>query len=180
MHERINSSKRVYNGQVVRLDILDVTLPNGNLAAREVVRHPGAVAIVPVDSDGQVVLVRQYRTAAGQVMIEIPAGTLEPGEDPVICATRELQEEAGLLPGELVLIGGIFAAPGYTTEYIHLYLARDLTESTLPADEDEFIEVFRVPLADALRMVEAGEINDSKTVVGLLRAREHLSDAAKS
>jgi len=174
MHEKIINSQRLYNGRIVVLDLLDVRLPNGEQSRREVVRHPGAVAVVPLDDDGAVILVRQYRIAADRIMLEIPAGTLDEGEAPALCAQRELQEEAGLKPGELVPLGGIFAAPGYTTEYIHLYLATDLSESTLDMDDDEFIEVVRLPFHEALRMVDDGEIDDSKTVAGLLRTARFL------
>lgn len=174
MRETVIKSERLYDGRIVVLDLLDVRLPNGEQSRREVVRHPGAVAVVPLDIDGTVILVSQYRIAADRIMLEIPAGTLDVGEPPELCAERELQEEAGLKPGELVSLGGIFAAPGYTTEYIHLFLATDLQPSSLEMDDDEFIEVVRVPFDEALRMVDSGEIADSKTVVGLLRAARHL------
>lgn len=174
MRETIINSQRLYDGRIVVLDLLDVRLPNGEQSRREVVRHPGAVAVVPLDADGSVILVRQYRIAADRVMLEIPAGTLDPGEPAATCAERELQEEAGLRPGRLDSLGGIFAAPGYTTEYIHLFLATELSASSLEMDDDEFIEVVRLPFDEALRMVDVGEIDDSKTVAGLLRAARHL------
>lgn len=174
MRETIINSQRLYDGRIVVLDLLDVRLPNGEQSRREVVRHPGAVAVVPLDADGSVILVRQYRIAADRVMLEIPAGTLDPGEPAATCAERELQEEAGLRPGRLDSLGGIFAAPGYTTEYIHLFLATELSASSLEMDDDEFIEVVRLPFDEALRMVDDGEIDDSKTVAGLLRAARHL------
>lgn len=174
MRETIINSQRLYDGRIVVLDLLDVRLPNGEHSRREVVRHPGAVAVVPLDADGSVILVRQYRIAADRVMLEIPAGTLDPGEPAATCAERELQEEAGLRPGRLDSLGGIFAAPGYTTEYIHLFLATELSASSLEMDDDEFIEVVRLPFDEALRMVDDGEIDDSKTVAGLLRAARHL------
>lgn len=174
MRETIINSQRLYDGRIVVLDLLDVRLPNGEQSRREVVRHPGAVAVVPLDADGSVILVRQYRIAADRVMLEIPAGTLDPGEPAATCAERELQEEAGLRPGRLDSLGGIFAAPGYTTEYIHLFLATELSASSLEMDDDEFIEVVRLPFDEALRMIDDGEIDDSKTVAGLLRAARHL------
>lgn len=174
MRETIINSQRLYDGRIVVLDLLDVRLPNGEHSRREVVRHPGAVAVVPLDADGSVILVRQYRIAADRVMLEIPAGTLDPGEPAATCAERELQEEAGLRPGRLDSLGGIFAAPGYTTEYIHLFLATELSASSLEMDDDEFIEVVRLPFDEALRMIDDGEIDDSKTVAGLLRAARHL------
>lgn len=173
MQEIITHEERVYDGRVVHLAVLDVTLPNGETAKRELVRHPGAVAIVPLIGE-DVLLVRQFRIAAERVMLEIPAGTLNAGEEPLVCAERELQEETGYKPGTLESLGGIFVAPGYTTEFIHLYLARDLSESRLAMDEDEFIELVRVPLREALEMLHTGEIIDGKSAAALLMVARRL------
>ncbi|MCA9909401.1 MAG: NUDIX hydrolase [Anaerolineae bacterium] len=167
--EIILKQQPIYKGRIVDLSVVDVQLPDGKTSQREIVKHPGAVAIVALDPDQRVVLVRQYRTAAERILLEIPAGTLNPGEDPLVCAERELQQETGFFPGKLVSLGGIFVAPGYTTEYIHLFVANDLRASRLAADDDEFIEVSHVPLAEALAMIERGEICDGKSVAGLLR-----------
>ncbi|MFW5692029.1 MAG: NUDIX hydrolase [Chloroflexota bacterium] len=175
MREHVEKTERLYSGRVVTLDLYEVTLPDGMTARREIVQHPGAVAIVAVDDADHVLLVRQYRTAADDILLELPAGTLEPGEDPAVCADRELQEEAGHKPGQLRAIGGIYAAPGYTTEYVHLFIATELKPSRLDADADEFIETVRLPLADALAMIDDGTIQDSKTVAGLLRAARLLN-----
>jgi ADP-ribose pyrophosphatase len=164
----------IYSGRVVNLVVADVQLPNGMQSKRELVRHPGAVAIVALDEVNQVLLVRQYRFAAGRVMLEIPAGTLEPGEDPYLCAERELQEETGYRPGRMLAIGGIYVAPGYTTEFIHLFVARDLTESRLDMDDDEFISAERVPLTEALAMIERGDIIDGKSIAGLMRVARQM------
>lgn len=174
MKETLTASTRIYEGRVVTLDIVDVTLPDGNAAKREVVRHPGAVAVVPIDADGNVILVSQYRTAADHVLIEIPAGTLHPGEDPAECARRELQEEIGYIPRSLTPMGAFFVAPGYTTEKIHLFMATDLEHSPLPADHDEFIEVSRMPLRDALEQAQSGMLHDGKSIIGILRVARHL------
>ncbi|MDI9641754.1 NUDIX hydrolase [Anaerolineae bacterium CFX9] len=168
MEETILHTERLFEGRVIKLDVLDVRLPDGSAGKRELIRHPGAVAIVALDSSDQVLLVRQYRIAAEQVMLEIPAGTLIPGEDPFVCAERELQEETGFRPGKLERIGGIYVAPGYTTEFIHLFQAADLIESRLPGDDDEFIETERMPLPQALAMIERGEIIDGKSITALL------------
>ncbi len=168
MTETVDKRERIYTGKVVTFDVLSVTLPNGQPARREVVSHPGAVAIVPLDEQDNVYLVRQFRTAAGQSLLELPAGTLEPDEDPAACAERELQEEAHLKPGQLQSLGGFYVAPGYTTEYIHLFLAQTLTPSALPPDEDEFIDVVKMPLNDALAAAMDGTIIDGKTIIGLL------------
>jgi ADP-ribose pyrophosphatase len=174
MRETKLSTERIYDGRIVKLDLHDVRLPNGEQSKREIVSHPGAVAVVPLDADQTILLVRQYRMAADRILLEVPAGTLDPGEAPEICAERELQEEAGYKPGRLTPLGGIFAAPGYTTEFIHLFLATDLQVSSLELDDDEFIEVVRVPLVDALQMIDSGEIVDSKTVAILLRTARYL------
>lgn len=174
MDEKILGSTRVYDGKLVKVDKLTVQLPDNATALREVVQHPGAVAIVPIDAENNVLLVRQFRIAANKSLLEIPAGTLEPGEQPDLAAVREMREETGYHPGQIQPIGGIYAAPGYTTEYIHLYYATDLTESPLDQDEDEFIELIRMPYAEALRLIEKGDIEDSKTVAGLLRVAHIL------
>lgn len=169
MNEEILSSERLYEGRVIKLDRLDVRLSNGLTAMRELVQHPGAVAVVPLDAQGNVLMVRQFRIAARRVMLEVPAGTLGLNEDPADCAVRELQEETGYRAERFESLGGIFVAPGYTTEFIHLFLATDLIESRLPGDEDEFIEVDRVPLAEAIAMIDRGEIIDGKSIVSLLK-----------
>lgn len=174
MEEKVVHSEEIYRGRVVNLTVLDVQLPDGKQGKRELVRHPGAVAVVALDADRHVLLVRQYRIAAERIMLEIPAGTLKPGEQPELCADRELQEETGWRAGKLEKIGGIYVAPGYTTEFIHLYLATDLRESRLAMDDDEFIEVEHVPLEHALRLIEQGEIIDGKTISGLLLVARRL------
>lgn len=174
MQETITKTQHLYDGRVIKLDLHDVTLPDGATAVRERIIHPGAVALVPLDANGNVLMVRQYRLAANQVMLEIPAGTLKEGEDPAVCAIRELQEETGYTASKLESLGGMFVAPGYTTEFIHLYFATGLTESRLPGDEDEFIEVERVPLKQVLGWVMDGTIIDGKSVSALLKVARKL------
>lgn len=174
MSENDTHTRTIFNGKVVRLEIKHIRLPDGTTAIREVIEHAGAVAIVALDENQHVYLVRQYRVGANQILYEIPAGILEPDEMPEKSAIRELREEIGHRPGSIELLGGFFTTPGYTTEYIHLYLARDLTPDALEQDTDEFLEVSRVPLAQALAMIENGTIIDSKTIIGLLRVARHL------
>ena len=172
--EKMVKSEQIYDGKIVHLYVDEVQLPNGKTAKRELVRHNGAVAIVPVHSDGRVTLVRQYRHAAGRVLLEIPAGTLNPTENPEVCAVRELQEETGYKPGKLEKLGGIFVAPGYTTEFIHLSMATDLSVSPLALDEDEFIEIETMSFEQALDLIRSGEIVDGKSISGLMLAKDHL------
>jgi ADP-ribose pyrophosphatase len=175
MNEVILYTQHLYEGHIVKLDLHEVRLSDGNQRKREVIQHPGAAAIVAVDSDGKILLVRQFRIAAGKVLREIPAGTLKPDEPPSDCAARELQEETGYKPGALKDLGGFYPAPGYTTEFIHLYLATELVESRLAADADEFIELDRVSLTEAQAMIENGDIVDGKTMIGLMLAARHLN-----
>jgi len=174
MQEKILSTEKIYSGRVINVAVHDVLLPDGTRTKRELVQHPGAVAIVALAPRRKVLLVRQFRIAAGKVLSEIPAGTLRPNEPPEQCAIRELQEETGYKPGQLEALGGFYVAPGYTTEYIHLFLATDLTESHLDGDADEFIELDQVSLRTALAMIERGEIVDGKSITGLLRVARRL------
>lgn len=167
-------AQQIYNGRVVNLEIVDIQLPDGGTAKREVIRHAGAVAIIALDDDQHIFLVRQYRIGADQYLYEIPAGLLEADEPPEESAVRELREEIGYRPGRLEALGGLYVAPGYTTEFIHLFVAHDLVRDPLSQDTDEFLEVKRVPLQEAIRMVDEGEITDSKTVIGLLRLARQL------
>ncbi len=166
--ERALGSKVVYDGRIVRLALFDVELQGGGRTTREIVVHPGSVAVVPLHDDGTVTLVRQYRFAASDYLLEIPAGTLEAGEDPMTCAHRELEEEANLQADRLHLLCTFFPAPGVITERMHLYLATGLREEPGQTEEDEHIEVVRMPLHQALELVRQGAIRDAKTIIGLL------------
>ena len=172
--ETVLDTETIYDGKLVHLSRVTVRLPNGEQSFREIVRHPGAVAMVPLTAEGEVILVQQFRLASNRIMLEIPAGTLEPGEEPQVAAERELQEEIGYRPGRLTSLGGEFTAPGYTTEFIHLYLAEDLEAAPLAVDDDEFLEIVTLPLDEALRRVESGSIQDGKTIVALLLTARRL------
>lgn len=172
--ETVLDTETIYDGKLVHLSRVTVRLPNGEQSFREIVRHPGAVAMVPLTAEGEVILVQQFRLASNRIMLEIPAGTLEPGEEPQVAAERELQEEIGYRPGRLTSLGGEFTAPGYTTEFIHLYLAEDLEAAPLAVDDDEFLEIVTLPLDEALRRVESGTIQDGKTIAALLLTARRL------
>lgn len=173
--ETIVDEKSIYNGSLLHVKYRTVQLPNGSQVGRELVIHPGAVAMVPILPNGDVMLIQQYRTATQSMLYEIPAGTLEAGEDIEVAANRELREEIGYRADKLQKLGGIYVAPGYSTEFIHIYLATALVHAPLEADEDEMIALFPKPLAAALSMVYDGEITDAKTTAGLLLAAKQLN-----
>lgn len=174
-HETVIGSRRVYDGRVVHLRVDDVRTPGGLDTVREIVEHAGAVALVAVDAADRVLLVRQYRHAVGRVTTELPAGTLEAGEDPLDCARRELAEETGYSAASLTRIGGIYPSAGFCTEYIHLFMARGLTAGDVHPEADEDIEVDWLPWDEALRRVRAGDLEDAKSICALL-----LADAARA
>ena len=162
--------KNIYKGRVVTLNLETVTLPNGATVELEVVRHPGVAAVVPLKADAMVVLIRQYRLAAGGFIYEIPAGKLHPGEDPRACAERELEEEIGYRAGHLEELGTFFTAPGFTDEVMHLFKATQLVPGTQNLGDDEVLEIVEMPLEKALGLIEDGTIRDAKTIVGLQSA----------
>ena len=159
--------KTIYKGRVVTLNLETVTLPNGVSVELEVVRHPGAAAVVPVKANGTIVLIRQYRLAAGGFIYEIPAGKLHPGEDPSHCATRELEEEIGYRAGRMDKMATFLTAPGFTDEVMHLFKATELVPGTQHLDRDEVLEVIEMPLDHAIARVRDGTIKDAKTIIGL-------------
>lgn len=169
----------VHDGRVVHLSVDTVRFPDGSVGRLELVRHRGAAAVLPVPGsreapDPDVLLLQQYRYAAGGVIYEVPAGIIEPGESWEQCALRELEEETGFRAGTLVELTTIHTTPGFTNEVIHLYAAFDLTEGTARSDEDEFLEVERMPLSKALELTRSGEITDAKSLVTILYAARFL------
>ena len=170
------SSETIYDGKILHVERWQVTCPNGKAATREIVVHKGAAAVVPLYEDGTTLLVRQHRVAVDRVTLEIPAGKLDSvGEDPYDCAVRELEEETGLRAGRMTLLTSLLTTPGFCTEKIAIYLAQELSQGQTHPDEDEFLSLVRMPLEDAVAMIMRGEIRDSKTICGLLMAKEALA-----
>ena len=167
---RCIGSKPVFRGRVVTLSVDAVRLPNGNTCELEIIRHPGASAVVPVEADGSVILVRQYRYAGDGWLLEVPAGKLDGGEEPAACAVREVEEETGYRAGKLTPLGWIWTTPGFTDERIWLYLATELEPTRASPQPDEVLAVERRPLAEAVELALSGEIRDAKSVCALLRA----------
>ena len=163
-----------YEGSFLVVNRDEVLLPNGHTTTLELIEHPGAAAVVPLDADGNIVMIRQYRYAAGGFILEIPAGKLSPGEDPALCAIRELEEETGLRAERLEPLGFIWTTPGFTDEKIWLYLAEGLTETEQALEDGEVLTIERAPRDAVFRMAESGEISDGKSVCALLRARAVL------
>ena len=169
--EKTKTSELIFDGKVVHLYKDTVELPDGGESMREYVKHLGAVCVIPITDEGEVILERQYRYAVGRVLVEIPAGKLDyAGEDMREAAIRELREETGATAEELIELGDYFGSPAIMGEHIKMYLARGLTFGENNLDEDEFLEVFRVPLKEAVDMVMRGEIPDGKTQCAILRA----------
>ena len=177
LREETISSERIYDGRVIKLRLDKVRLPDGQESSREIVEHRGAIAAVPLLSDNNIILIKQYRQAAGEILLEIPAGTLEVGEKPEDCAERELQEEIGYKPGKLKLLFSSYLAPGYSSEMLHTFLAEDLVPSKAENDEDEFIEIVKVPVKETIGLIESGQIKDAKTICGILMVEKMLSES---
>jgi len=166
--EKTLSSQLIYDGRAVKLRVDTVRMPGGRETRREIVEHRDCVAIVAVDADDNVLLVNQFRKSVEKELLEIPAGGIDPGEDPVTTVRREMQEETGYLPGKVEKLGGFYSSPGFCTEYLHLYLATDLTPSPLYAEDTESIKLVRVPISQIPSLIASGSICDAKSIAGLL------------
>jgi ADP-ribose pyrophosphatase len=178
MDEKTISSTNIYDGKIIKVRLDKVLLRDGKESFREIVEmtNQGAVAIVPIVDD-KVYFVKQYRKSLGKDLLEIPAGRMDPGEDPVDSARRELAEEIGFWPNELQQLAFFYTSPGFSNEAIYLYLARDLVKYEAASDEGEFLEIQSLPLAEALKMISNGEIEDGKTIAGLLLASRFIAEA---
>ena len=166
--EKTLSSQTVFEGQIVKLRVDNVEMPGGRESTREIVEHGEVVAMVVLDEQNQIIMVEQFRRAVGMSLLEIPAGGIDPGEDEVAAVRRELREEIGYLPRKIEKLVSFYAAPGYCTEYLHLYLATDLVPSRLHAEDTEGISLVRVPLDQVVALITSGRICDGKSVAGLL------------
>jgi ADP-ribose pyrophosphatase len=165
--EKTLATREIYSGRVIKVRVDTVSLPDGNQSFREVVEHAGAVAVVALDDENNIVLVRQYRKPLDRVLIEIPAGTMEKDEDPLLCAQRELEEETGYLAAHWQKILSYYSAPGFTDEHLHIYLATGLSQGKTNPDPDEFMELVHVPLPEAYGLIFSGQIADGKSIIGI-------------
>jgi ADP-ribose pyrophosphatase len=175
LSEEVVSSTTIYEGKILKVKLDEVKLPNSYITIREVVEHPNAVALIPITEDGKVVMVNQYRHSAKEVLLELPAGTMEKHEKPEECAKRELLEETGYEAEELKKLFSCYLAPGYSTEFIHVFLARNLVYKGQKLEADEQIKVVKLSLKDALKKIGRCEIKDAKTICSLLFFSTFLS-----
>lgn len=167
-YEKTLSSKEIFSGKIVNLRVDKVQLPNGKVSTREIIQHPGAVAIVALTQEGDVLMVKQYRKAPESALLEIPAGKLEENEAKEDCAQRELMEETGYYANDIEYVTSFYTSPGFTNELIHLFFAKNIMPRKMQGDEDEYIELKYIPLKNAISKIYEGEIKDSKTITGLL------------
>jgi len=174
MSVQVNERHTIRHGRVFDITVENVTFPNGFRVDLEILRHPGASAVVPLLGTDKVVMLKQYRHAIGDFMWEIPAGTFDGQEDPLVCAQRELTEETGYTAGGWERLGAITPVPGYSDERIHLFLARDLAPAAQNLDQDELLEVYPLPLSEVVEMIMAGKIEDAKTIAGIFFALNKL------
>ncbi len=168
------SQETIYHGKAFNVRHDEVKLPNQRHMHVDVIEHPGAVTILPIDDEGRILFVRQYRHAVGRELLELPAGTLDADEPAESCAYREIREETGFAAGKMVKLGEFFLAPGYSTEYMVVYLASELSRDPLPKDQDEFITLQPIPRDQAYQMAFSGELLDGKSLAALMLAGPHL------
>lgn len=173
-NEKTVNKKNIYSGRIIDLDLHEVLLQNNQPALREIITHPGGVAVIPVTENREVYFVKQFRKPFDDEVLEIPAGKLEKNEKPEICATRELKEETGLTAKSLRFLTKMYPSPGYTDEIVHIYLGTELEEGETARDEDEFMEVYKYSLDEAMDMVLEGQIKDAKTLIAILMAKQIL------
>ncbi len=166
--EKTIKKTNIFDGKVIKLDLHEVLLENGKTAEREIISHPGGVAVIPINEKDEIYFVKQYRKPYDTEVLEIPAGKLERGEEPELCGVRELREETGLTASKVTFITEAYPTPGYTNERLFLYMAEGLTEGESDVDEDEFLNVHKYSLNEAIDMIKSGEIRDAKTIIAIL------------
>lgn len=173
--EKTLSVEQIYKGYIISLEKVAVKLPDGRISNRDIVRHPGASMVIPVRDDGKIIMVRQYRKAIEKISLEMPAGKLDEGEEPLACAKRELEEETGYTAETFTHLATTDSAPGFTDEHIHMYLAQGLKPGKMNLDSDEFIENEAYSIDELINMIFCGEITDAKTVIGIFLAQKFLN-----
>ncbi|MEN6355914.1 MAG: NUDIX hydrolase [Armatimonadota bacterium] len=172
LKEETIDSRIAFEGRLIKLRVDTVRLPSGRQSTREVVVHRGAVAAVPMLDSDRIVMVRQFRQAAGEILLELPAGTLEANEEPVHCVSRELEEEIGYKAGKLTPLFCSYLAPGYSSEMLHMFLAENLEKIQARPEDDEFIDIVEVSIDDAVELIRSGGIKDAKTICGIMMAQK--------
>jgi len=177
--EKKISSNKVFSGKIIKVYFDDIILPNNKKATREKVWHPGAVGIVPINENNEIILIRQYRYPVEEILIEIPAGKLDKNEPPEQCALRELREEVGATGGTLIHLASFFTTPGFSNELLHLYLAKDFINNKNNPDDDEFLQIVKIPLDECIIMVNKGIIKDAKSIIGILLVRDYIKKDLK-
>ncbi|NLY85905.1 MAG: NUDIX hydrolase [Tissierellia bacterium] len=174
--EKTMKSDKLYEGKILNLRVDTVELPDKKYSKREIVEHPGSVAVIPIADDGSIILVKQYRKAVEKFLLEIPAGKLEINEEPRVTAIRELKEETGYSTEKMEYLMEFYTSPGFTNEKIYLFLATDLVKGEATQDTDEYIKVEKYNIDLLIKMIERGEITDSKTIIGIILAKKYLDN----
>lgn len=172
--EKTLTRKNIFNGRIIKLDVHEVILENQKTAEREVITHQGGVGVIPITDADEIVFVKQFRKPFECETLEIPAGKKEKNEEPLSCAERELKEETGITAGHITFLTDIYPSPGYTDEIVYIYKAEGLTYGDMSTDEDEFIEVFKYPIEEAVLMVKSGQIKDAKTIIAIMMVANEM------
>lgn len=174
LFEKTLKSEMKFKGNVVNMRVDTVELTNGKIATRDVVEHPGGVGVAAITENNELLIVKQFRAGPKKVLREIPAGKLERGEDPKVCGLRELEEETGYTAKEFFKVCECYSSPGFTDELLHIYVAKDLVKTQINPDEDEFLEIEKIPISELKHMIETSEICDAKTVIAILMSEKYL------
>jgi ADP-ribose pyrophosphatase len=173
-NEKTLTRKNIFNGKIIKLDVHEVLLENQKTAEREIITHQGGVGVIPITNAGEIVFVKQFRKPFECETLEIPAGKKEKSEEPLSCAERELKEETGITAGRITFLVDMYPSPGYTDEIVYIYKAEDLTYGDMSTDEDEFIEVYKYSIEEAVEMIKSGKIKDAKTIVAVMMVANEM------